>query len=104
MKIQAGKYRLNSTRCRRILRFLHYHQESQGTHAVAKVETDEKQVLIIEISRPDKWQIATLIVKNGDVDDDIKEYIRVIFIFSNPRKIKRFLGNKKDFNFTNANQ
>ena len=29
---------------------------------------------------------------------------RVIFIFSNPRKIKRFLGNKKDFTPTNANQ
>ena len=30
--------------------------------------------------------------------------IRVIFIFSNPRKIKGFLGNKKDFTPTNANQ
>ena len=29
---------------------------------------------------------------------------RVIFIFSNPRKIKGFLGNKKDFTPTNANQ
>ena len=29
---------------------------------------------------------------------------RVIFIFSNPRKAKGFLGNKKDFTPTNANQ
>ena len=44
-------------------------------YAVAKVETSERQVVISEISRPDKWQIATLIVKDGEFDDDIKGYI-----------------------------
>ena len=34
----------------------------------------------------------------------ISFYKRVIFIFSNPRKAKGFLGNKKDFTPTNANQ
>lgn len=44
-------------------------------YAVVKVESSEQQAAIIEISRPDKWQIATLIDKNGEIDDDIKDYI-----------------------------
>lgn len=31
-------------------------------YAVAKVETSEKQIVIVEISRPDLWQIATLLI------------------------------------------
>ncbi len=42
-------------------------------YAVAKIETIEGQFFVVEISRPDKWQIATLIIQ-GDLID-LRKYI-----------------------------
>ena len=52
------------------------------------------------------WEEKTKTVFQSKAKQEkmVKVRNRVIFIFSNPRKIKGFLGNKKDFTPTNANQ